>query len=315
MLFFFVSGIIIEGGQKYSISFKDYLIKRLKSIVIPYLVFSILGGIAHILAQRTVSSVLEVGYYTLTLKGYSALWFLPAIFFGELIIYPILNAKHKHVLSIIVVIVGVALMIGYNYLQLYFKSQFENTTYKLITAPFLTLSHVITGTTLLLIGAYVYNIILKHVDERNVIALIIAFVVLIGCSVITYFNPGVGLDQGLLGDIPPLYFVTGIGMCISILLITRFLCSFTYKFPVLTWCGKSSLIIMCTHNACYITNVVVKLAGMVIVAPIAESFQFYLYYAVLLIIVMAIEFVVVTIINKFFPWMTGRFKKRGKSNE
>lgn len=312
MLFFFVSGIIIESGEKYKIPFKDYAGKRLKTIAFPYLLWSAIGGLAHVLRYRTLNSVLSVGYYTLTLRGYSTLWFLPAIFFGELILYPILNSKHVKLVSAISVVVGIAAMVGLNYLQTFVAETFVDTTYDLIDAPIHTVFATCTAATLLLIGVWVYKLVLKNIDERNIVVLIVAMVVFIGCSFLTQFNENVSLNGARLGKIPPLYFATGIPMCVSLLIITRFLCSFTYKFPVLTWCGRNSLLIMCTHLPCYVLYAVQYIAKHIVERPTEESFQFYLYCFVVFIIVMVIEFVIVTVINKFFPWMTGKFKKKEK---
>lgn len=277
MIFFFVSGIIIDGGEKYKTPFKDYALKRLKAVMFPYLIWSIIGGIIESFRCGTISSVLPLGYYTLTFRGISTLWFLPAIFFGELILYFVLNSNRSAFISVAALVIGVGATIGLNYLNIYISQTFTDIRYNLIHAPVWTAFHICAAATFLLIGVWGYRLILKNIGERNIAAFVLAIVVFVGCSFLTQMNSGADLNSGSLGSLPPLYYATGIPMCVSLLIITRFLCSFTYKFPVLTWCGKNSLIIMCTHWPCYILLIVYNIAARIVAKPQAESFQSYLY--------------------------------------
>ena len=53
-LFFFISGIIFYSTYNKDIKFKDYLLKKIKSILIPYFVFSIICFIYWYFIEREI---------------------------------------------------------------------------------------------------------------------------------------------------------------------------------------------------------------------------------------------------------------------
>lgn len=321
IIFFFVSGIIIDAKWKNTVTFGEYFIKCVQTILFPYLLFSVIGGAIAIIYGRTLYMFLWVIYNTVTLRGYSTLWFLPAFFFGKLILYPILNSKRSSLCAAISAVGGMALMAVCCYLYPYMVNLFgtvvegEQTVLDagdLVSSPFLTIAHAAAAIAFLPMGVLTYRFILKKTGERNVVALIIAAVVFIGCSVLAMFNPGIDINNAMLGERVYLFFVTGIGLSVSILILVRFVCSFAYKFPVLSWLGKNSFIIMCTHQPCYIV-LFIKLMFENIrgaASPTEESVKYYLYYFAVVACIMAIEVGIIFLINKFCPWMMGKFKKK-----
>lgn len=101
-LFFFVSGLLYNSNLR----FKDFLLKRIKSIYIPYILFFCVTFCYWLLIERRVRggeySILHqlIGLPYGTYEGNhlyfnGALWFLPCLFATEMLFYPIGRIKNK----------------------------------------------------------------------------------------------------------------------------------------------------------------------------------------------------------------------------
>lgn len=101
-LSFFVSGLLYNSNLK----FKDFLLKRIKSIYIPYVLFFCITFCYWLLIERHVRggeySILHqlIGLPYGTYEGNhlyfnGALWFLPCLFATEMLFYPIGRIKNK----------------------------------------------------------------------------------------------------------------------------------------------------------------------------------------------------------------------------
>ena len=111
-LFFMISGFFI----KFEISFKDFVVKNFKRLMIPYFIFSIIGLFAEILKRHLLHR--DALDYTHEIKGifidmdftglcntYAfVLWFLPALFFARIFLYFIKNKIPSLPLQSLVVI-------------------------------------------------------------------------------------------------------------------------------------------------------------------------------------------------------------------
>lgn len=90
-LFFFLSGAVYSG-QKYS--FKEYLVKRLKSLVIPYFTFGVIiwafFAVVNIFVSpesRMYGSNLEMIKGLFVQEHFWTIWFLAALFLVEILYY------------------------------------------------------------------------------------------------------------------------------------------------------------------------------------------------------------------------------------
>ena len=80
----------------------------------------------------------------------------------------------------------------------------------------------------------------------------------------------------------------------------------------LEFAGKNSLIIMATHGTLGFKVLVIK--GWKAIYTLSETAgpRYYLECTGILAELMLIECGVVSIINQYFPWLTGKFKKKTK---
>jgi len=104
-LFFFLAGFFI----KFELCIKDFIKRDIKRLMIPYIIFSlaalIIESIKRMLLNRedldyiqTLEGVFIWMDYSTLINTYGfVLWFLPALFFGRLIVY-IINKEIKSIL-------------------------------------------------------------------------------------------------------------------------------------------------------------------------------------------------------------------------
>lgn len=103
--FFILAGLTAKCGKR---GFGDFLIKKLKTLIIPYLVFGILSIIIFRLAEEFIHANLAhsdgdysignnfVNLVTLEdLQFNRPLWFLPCLFLMELLTWPLLKWEHS----------------------------------------------------------------------------------------------------------------------------------------------------------------------------------------------------------------------------
>jgi acyltransferase len=121
-LFFFISGYLFNAN-KYN--FKDYVIKRVRSLIIPYLLFGAVNYIFWVILVRinafeTKDNLFDPIKYLLTVNTTThlpianALWFLTCLFIVEIVFYILLKyIKNNNItLSVILIIFS---LIGYFY--------------------------------------------------------------------------------------------------------------------------------------------------------------------------------------------------------
>lgn len=126
-LFFFVSGLLYKPNLK----FKDFLLRRVKSIYIPYIFFFLVTFCYWLLIERHVRGGEYSIWHQLTGLPYGtyegnhlyfngALWFLPCLFATEMLFYPLGKIKNQmEILALLLLfyVVGTLFrMNGINYL-------------------------------------------------------------------------------------------------------------------------------------------------------------------------------------------------------
>lgn len=140
--FYFSTGWI-AGIKKQQISVKELFLKRLNSLGKPYLYFSLLilafDLIWMILGYYDIGFIAREIFKTITLRGIGTLWFLPSLFFGELIFRYLLNRK-----SIALCIIYLTLTLIYLYYYNIWTYSYRNISeiYQLIDAPLYTIHNV-----------------------------------------------------------------------------------------------------------------------------------------------------------------------------
>lgn len=89
-LFFIISGMLFSEKSFKDVSFTKFLIKKIKTLIVPYLFLDITGGLFNVFVYSDVTlvNIKNVVVNTLTLHcNVGANWFISALFIGEIILY------------------------------------------------------------------------------------------------------------------------------------------------------------------------------------------------------------------------------------
>lgn len=305
-LFFIIAGSLINYKKETENNIKRIIKKKTRSLLIPYVSFSII----YILYSFFNLYILKIGdmsglnfeiYITLFLRGIGTLWFLPALFIGEMLFVCIMkiNIKQYFKLIIIVLLFASAIFIG-NYLGAYNE---KNIVSKDVYIPILTIFRSFVALFFITIGYYMYNLVLSKNIKRHVV-LLIGIILLIVNIFVSKYNAPVDLNFLIFGNVF-MYIIFGIIGSLAILLI----CKVLKHNKILTFLGVNSLIIFALHLEFpfieltndfndYINNNIINLSN------------YHLETITRLIILLLLQIIPIIIINKYFYLILGRKKNK-----
>lgn len=277
VLFFIISGCLLNYTNSLEKDIKVFIKNRLRTIMLPYFIFSIIYIILNymILGFNTESLKWNI-IYTLIMYGCGALWFLPALFIAEIsfmLIYKLLKNK-------ISIIISVVLLVTISFAITLFK-------YNIIM---LIVIRGIIALGFLVVGYYIFNYI-KELKLNNLF-----LIILLGMSfILSRMNGIVDLWQLKFNNVF-LYLIVSLLGSLSIILILK---NFN-SINVLNYCGINSLILMCTHQN--IMELIKQVSG--------YNFESYISSILLLIVILIVEIPIIYIINNYLSFMTGKFPKK-----
>lgn len=296
-LFFVCTGFLMALKQEEK-NVKAFIIKNLKSIMYPYLTFSLvayafysLWNIAH--GTFELSELLSRVKDGVLLFGYSVLWFLPTLFFAKTVYYII--CKNKMLLAVVGVM-AIVLSSGYSVL---YSEKLNDTLLGDISA---FLIRILLGVLFISFGAFLNGLLKNHL-KKGIKVYIISLLCLIASVLLMVNNPGIdfrcihlscGLkDLSLLSN-PLCFFTAAFLSCYSV--ITGFYCINDYAgyLKPLSFFGKNSLCIFATHTTLFVIYIPTLVLSKLHITPILP---FVFVSAVL------IEAVIVLVINRFLPFL------------
>lgn len=288
--FFILSGVLAAmkntgSGDSLWLAY----VKRARQLLYPYFTFSLLITVYYLL-QRKTSTALKVLWYTVTLEGHSVLWFLPAAWMAECILLTLLKKR----ISLRTSTLSIALITGlYAALQNYLIGGAVPAEEGIL---FLILNGLCrAGIGFVFMAAGYMGYINKTRFEK-----ISRPLLLLLASVCFTF----GMLCGFLNDMPDMHFSVQQNPALyytAALLqsggILIFCAHVVRNCPLLEFYGRNSLIIMATHYALPVINLVHRLmtytgTGIRYADDLLGS-----------AIVMLIESAIIILINRSFPFM------------
>lgn len=308
-IFFVAAGYLIRYTDSYKKqTLKGYAVKLLKSLGIPYILFSILSIafrfatmiMKHAVDMATIKSYI---FATITLRGVFALWFLPVLFIGEILFFCLIKYLPKWTRILILIVIPLfSVWISYYMRRLHVT--LDPLTYERISFILLPVSKSLVALWFLEIG-HLGCMIFRKIDSVAV-RFMIGIVFTAGNLYVSQQNPGVDLNNMSLGIIPPLFFVTGVIGSFGALFVFEFLENYI-PFVILNYFGKNSLILMCTQRPFYIISTAT--AGWKIISgmPGIMAWRYYIDCLGAMALVMIIEYSVITFINTKAKFLIGRF--------
>lgn len=160
-LFFVITGILYKKKSEIC-TFKFDIRKKIRKLIIPYIVFeSIWCSFMTLLNYKgdMFYTFIECAKKMISLKGNTAIWYLPCLFFSEIIFFVLSKKKKYYIISLALMLIGVI---------------FSKREYFWIK-PFF---RVLIGQGFITIGFRFHDIIEKKIDFFKLLFLIIIFIVL-----------------------------------------------------------------------------------------------------------------------------------------
>ena len=316
-LFFIISGILMAVKDEPEADLMVSVNKRFRGIIIPYLWFSLsyfiidIGNlyVVHNIDLRTfiVDTIDSATFY-----GMSVLWFLPALFLASCGFLYLKKKLPDRILSwLLIVIAVVAYLIKLQFAKLYSANEGSILITSLIKIVYIFLRAAIAQS-FVGYGYYAKKLFDGFSDNGSKImeklssktGSFVSGALLLAMNLALAIPNGCADLRNILLNNVPVYYVAAFAGSLGIIQILKAIPTVS----VVTYFGKNSLIVMACHINYYILYAGIRLAWLV------DSFnrhaKHYVFVAVVIITVFALSYVVIEVINRWFPFVLG--KKRGK---
>ncbi len=221
-LFFLLSGIFFSTGS----SFKDFLIKRINTLLIPYLFFEIPAALYNLTFFCTHSeTTIEQAFLQSSVP--TTTWFLLALFEGQVLAYFIISLCKKIVYRILCILATI--LAGYVW-------------YKMDIANFAYIGSALSLTGYLLTSALLKSYLLR--PFKDTIKAMLGLAGLALCFVCYYFHPvEVFYRDNVIGSSLIYAVASALSGALGVLFISKLIA----PNRILEFYGRNSLIILGSH--------------------------------------------------------------------
>lgn len=302
-LFFMVSGMLFCHKDSTGEPFFPYMKRRFCGTMIPYFWFSLIYiGVdyyylyAHpeIMSQAFIDNAL---LQVVSLFGISVLWFLPAIFFGELLLYFIRKHCAHWLTGLLAAAFAFVPDLGMGLLQRTIKME-DSYTLTWLGNLIMAFLRIFPAVTFLIMGYYMYYL-LERLHISRLMEILLGTGLMLLNAAAAFANGRVDLHFMVFNN-TFLFFLGAFSAVLGLILLCRM------KKPVwiLGFFGANSLIIMLTHLDCQLMSTAIRFAaGMnqFIIHAKDYVFQFNLYLALFLG-----ELALIFLINRYFYFLIGK---------
>lgn len=314
-IFFIITGFLICRSQEvFTVSFRSFAAKKAKSLLLPYFLFSLLTisyrlmiyGFKEKNLAQFIYRIKEDVYITVSFCGLKALWFLTALFFAEVIFYLVIRS-HLAGKIVFVLISFLIYFKTFGVLEM-IEMTYSDRIYRIISMPALAITRGVVGFLFISVGYILYLLMQKYPEKKqHFIVGIIIFIINIMMG--KFLTGTLDFNNMRFGTIPAIFFVCALLGSIGWILVLEYVVDF-YRFPVLSWCGGNSLILMATHTAFGFKDIMVN--GWASVASLSSEagLKYYVECLVILFLLLVFEYGVVDFVNKKAPFLIGRSKKK-----
>ncbi len=304
MPLFFILGGCLLAYKKEAFSFPMTLTKKASQLLLPGLCFSVPMIVMHFLI-RLISGRDCYTYLTETLTAlllvdfYHYLWFLSCYFFAEIIFLLLMK---KTITKFQPILISVVFFIG----AVCIKSEAH------IMVRF---SRLMMAICFLGVGYWSYQILLSKLVsrdkqsnyEKNREGILTAIGLCVGGGMLIAtgglgqtFNGGVAMMSAWYGDSAPLFVLYALLETYGFVFLSI---GVGKTIPILEFYGKNSLIVLCSQvffiEGFWILN------SQIFHLPLASIDA-----RLFALVVILLEVPTILIINKYFPWLVGRGKKK-----
>ncbi len=320
-IFFFVSGALLNYLDRWrNESFIQIIVKRMKGVLYPFFSFSCLIILYYLLMrivfrQGSFSNIMEIVKSTFTLSGYDALWFMPTLFFAEVICVLLLRyfgrrngsdeGKREETGSSYrkgligewagFIFVTVLSLVCYCVLHYGVIEEYSNGWF-----TFVKFTRILMSAVFIYAGYFYfeYKDKLLALNRKTVVTVCIIWLIID----FPIAQPNHFVDYAFVRIVSlPLQYLTGILTSAAILYLGEAL---DIKCRPLEFFGKNSLTMMATHNPLPVLSTICGLY-----MKYMPGIYRYVDDVIMLIIILIVEIPIVMFINRWLPFIVRWPKK------
>ncbi len=317
-IFYIISGFLMSySGSVLERDFKEFTGRIIKSLVVPYCIFSAGGAAFKTLcaflkhgSAGEVFSVFAVNALdAVFLKGINSMWFIPTLFIGEIVFFALVRAGCA--VKALYAVFGVfAVTLANICTDALSGAMGSGLAYGILERLINTAGKSLAAAWFIGAG-YLFYIFYRRIEDMNV--KLAAGVLLSAINlVLSQINTGVDFNLMDEGSRPYLFYISGlIGSAGAIMLLD--VASSHIKLTFLDYWGKNSLIVMCTHTVFGMRTVAFEGWKKVGYIPNVGNFEYIVECLAVLAILLLIEYTIVEMINKRFPFLIGKTADGGRA--
>ncbi len=270
------------------LTFKEFLVKRFKQLGIPYLwwtaIILVFDFILYLFGYYDFRFIGTEVYKSIVLRGIGTLWFLPALFGGEIIWFWLSRQRGW------CIVLAVALTIAYQCVYSEVFSGHNEVIYRIIDAPFRTISNILGAWVGIAFGFYAYKLSSRIIEKKSIVFLVGLLLLCFAFVAANYYPFGFKIGWHYLA---PLWGPLGLILVMKSIQNLPILSYFNY------W-GINSLNLMVTHYSITLVLIrifVTKVIGIPFVGWVT---------LVSFIVTIPIQHLFVSFINRYIPKTLGK---------
>lgn len=296
-LFFLLSGILLSHTNAHTKEMGILIKKKARTILVPYFYFCILSIFFNAILDSASFYLPNALMQMLSFYGITVLWFLPALFFGEIVFLFIRKHTSLAVTALISASICLLAVFMTHAYYLYYPLNPERPLSVLGSYLIAVIVRSGIAVTFLALGYFSHYFFFKN--EYPALVYILLAVLSLGLNIYLGFKNGtVDLNYMVFKDYRIYFSAAFFGSMFVICL-----CRALPPCKPLIAAGKHSLIIMATHMNCRLLGICYAIGNLAL-----SFFPFIGHNGFVLICIAAmiiLEVLAVHIINRFFPFLIG----------
>lgn len=302
-VFYFISGYLMSYLNRYEkTGYRGYIAGVTRHIAVPYLLFSIAAIMVRVLQTfLRHGNMMKTFMFNfrefITLKGIATLWFLPTLFFAEIILFVILKNSGKAAGKAVfasVFLWPAAVLLYWDHFS-----------------PDLGIQAVICKSLVavwFMAAGFVFH---RYIHDRLPAPVLFAAGIILSLITVflTKYSHHIDFNLMRFGDTPAVFFIGGICGSAGLLLVLEAL-ERVYVPAVLEYFGKNSLILMCAQRGLLILNIITEGWGKVFRLTDVVCKRFYIERLCILVILLVTVYGLTELIDRCKNVL---FSKRGSN--
>ena len=303
-LFFVISGILLWVTKEEERELRQVVRRKAKTLLVPYAAFSVIYFVMNIFTCVFFPEILtfpELGrffIYSITFRGVSVLWFLPALFLGEVIFLYWRRRMGDGRLDLVILAVGFVLF----FFSPVFGWEGWETNPVLMTAGALlqTAARGFLACIFLLAGYRSAGLLQKR-EKRSFPGLLLGAALLACAGFLCFCNGSVDFNY-MVFDHFILYVVCACCGSFGVIL----LCKNVGRSRLLLFYGTNSLVIMATHMEFKVMLHTIQVSYWL--NHFVTRAKEWVLYATMAVCITVLEAGIVFLFNRYFYFLIGRKK-------